>query len=106
MIELSVEKLPNIKKERGAMLKKMGIATLHDLLNHFPRKYEDRSHKKSIPLHKGWTSGTGPRSSSRPHTPCSHAIGKRHALHQSQAETDSRRVCRNCRKNKQRDSVS
>ena len=48
MIDMSVEKLPNIKKERGAMLKKLGIATLHDLLNHFPRSYEDRSKRKSL----------------------------------------------------------
>ena len=48
MIELSVEKLPNIKKERSAMLKKLGIVSVYDLLNHFPRAYEDRSKKKSI----------------------------------------------------------
>ncbi len=48
MIDLSVEALPNIKKERGTMLKKLGISTIHDLLNHFPRRYEDRSKKKTL----------------------------------------------------------
>ncbi len=48
MIDLSVEALPNIKKERGTMLKKLGILTIHDLLNHFPRRYEDRSKKKTL----------------------------------------------------------
>ena len=48
MIDLSVEKLPNIKKERGAMLKKLGITTVSDLLSHFPKSYEDRSRKKAI----------------------------------------------------------
>ncbi len=48
MIDLSCEKLPNIKKERGAMLKKLGIVSVHDLLNHFPKTYEDRSKKKRI----------------------------------------------------------
>ena len=48
MIDLSVEKLPNIKKERGAMLKKLGIVSVFDLLNHFPKTYEDRSKEKKI----------------------------------------------------------
>ncbi len=48
MIEISVEALPNIKKERGALLKKLGISTVYDLLNHFPRSYEDRSKKKTL----------------------------------------------------------
>ena len=48
MLDLSLEKLANIKKARGAMLKKMGIATVYDLLNHFPKGYEDRSKKKNI----------------------------------------------------------
>lgn len=48
MLDLSVEKIPNIKKERGAVLKKMGIATVYDVLNHFPRAYEDRTGLKKI----------------------------------------------------------
>jgi len=48
MIDISVEALPNIKKERGAMLKKLGISTVYDLLNHFPKRYEDRSRKKTL----------------------------------------------------------
>lgn len=48
MIDLSVEKLPNIKKERSTMLKKLGIVSVYDLLNHFPKTYEDRSREKSI----------------------------------------------------------
>lgn len=48
MLEFSVEKLPNVKKERGAILKKMGIDTVYDLLNYFPRSYEDRSNFKKL----------------------------------------------------------
>ncbi len=48
MLEFSVEKLPYIKTERGAILKKMGIETVGDILNYFPRTYEDRSNYKKI----------------------------------------------------------
>ena len=48
MINIPVEKLANIKKERGTTLRKMGIETVYDLINYFPRSYEDRSDIKKI----------------------------------------------------------
>ncbi len=45
---IPAEKLPQISKSRAAYLKKLDITTVNDILNHFPRSYEDRGKLKSI----------------------------------------------------------
>ncbi|MBQ4109309.1 MAG: ATP-dependent DNA helicase RecG [Clostridia bacterium] len=48
MLNYDITKIYGIKKERAAKFNKMGIYTVNDLINFFPRAYEDRSRIKSI----------------------------------------------------------
>ncbi len=45
---LPVQYLRNVGPQRAKLLAKLGIVTVEDLLNHFPRRYEDRRQVKSI----------------------------------------------------------
>ena len=45
----SVEEIHNIGKQRLRYLNNMGIYTVKDLIEYFPRDYDDRSSIKSIP---------------------------------------------------------
>ncbi len=45
---LPVQYLKNVGPQRAKLLAKLGIITVEDLLNHFPRRYEDRRQVKTI----------------------------------------------------------
>ncbi|MEG3071135.1 MAG: hypothetical protein RQM92_10260 [Candidatus Syntrophopropionicum ammoniitolerans] len=42
-----VQSIKTIGPRRAASLQKLGIFTVGDLLSHFPRRYEDRTHLRS-----------------------------------------------------------
>lgn len=44
----SVTTLPGVAKKRAALLEKLGIRTIMDLLHYYPRRYEDYSRLKTI----------------------------------------------------------
>ena len=44
----SVQYIKGVGPNRVALLKKLGIETLEDLITFFPREYEDRSKPKNI----------------------------------------------------------
>lgn len=48
MIDASVKKLKGVGDVVAARLAKLGISTVNDLLEHFPRRYEDRTMRKNI----------------------------------------------------------
>ncbi len=45
---LPVQYLKNVGPQRAKLLNRLGINTVEDLLNHFPRRYEDRRNVKNI----------------------------------------------------------
>ncbi|MDP3725346.1 MAG: GxxExxY protein [Nanoarchaeota archaeon] len=47
-LELPIENLPRISKYFVSKFKRMGVKTIHDLLYHFPARYEDFSEIRSI----------------------------------------------------------
>ncbi|MBR2627284.1 MAG: DNA helicase RecG, partial [Peptococcaceae bacterium] len=44
----SITVLKGVGKQRAADLQKLGIATVGDLLGHYPYRYEDRSQLKTL----------------------------------------------------------
>jgi ATP-dependent DNA helicase RecG len=46
-IDQKIQCLKTVGQKRAALLKKLGIETVHDLLYYFPRDYEDRSQVKT-----------------------------------------------------------
>ena len=47
-MEKSMQRLPGIGKQRARLFARLGIETISDLLQYFPREYEDRSHVVSL----------------------------------------------------------
>lgn len=47
-LNLPVRSLPGVGPQRAALLGKLGLATVADLLEYFPRRHEDRTHFKPI----------------------------------------------------------
>ena len=41
-MENSMQRLPGIGKQRARLFARLGIETISDLLQYFPREYEDR----------------------------------------------------------------
>ena len=47
-LQCPILELPNVGEHRAKKLNSMGIFTAEDLLTHFPREYDDRSHVRKI----------------------------------------------------------
>ena len=47
-LDMTVTALPGIGPKKAAAFEKLGIRTLRDMLNTFPRRYDDRSVMKPI----------------------------------------------------------
>ena len=48
-----ITELKNVGEQRAKKLQRMGIETIGDLLEHYPRDYKDRSRLTKIPFWHG-----------------------------------------------------
>ena len=47
-LEKEIQFIKGVGPNRSALLQKLGISTLEDLITYYPREYEDRSKPKAI----------------------------------------------------------
>lgn len=47
-MDISIRRLKGIGIRKAALFERLGIATIPDVLQYFPREYEDRSHVECI----------------------------------------------------------